>query len=113
MEDNIQIALEERNKYVDKCKEVLIKEIEVLFRTIPLASLILFYMDLPNINMNYRDNPVISDLSLYTSQGTLINNEDSNQALGNLNLLMHLCGIGLIHLFPCGKVMLHREHYIR
>lgn len=113
MEDNIQIALEERNKYVDRCKEILVKEIEALFRAVPLASLIEFYMDLPAINMAYRDNPIISDLGIYTSQEVLVNNEESSKALGNLNLLMHLCGMGLIHLFPCGKVVLHREHYIR
>lgn len=105
------LSLEERAKYIEVCKELIVKAIGHCFNIVPSASRIEFFMELPNHSTPYRDNPLITEISIWSLVDELLTDNVSQAALGELNLVLNLCGIGLINLFPCGKVVLYKEHY--
>lgn len=112
MEDVIELALEERRKYKEACKGIVVRTISRLFSAVPFAQRVEFFMDMPTqVITPYRDNPYITDLSLFNSQGELLRDDGAYNAMGELNLILNLCGMCLIDLFSCGRVVLNREHY--
>jgi hypothetical protein len=110
----VEQALEERRKYKEVSKELVILSISNVFSTNPYTQRIEFFMDMPvNMITPYRDNPLITDIKGFNLNNEIMEDGNSKTLIGDLNLVLNLCGMCLLDLFSCGKVTLNREHYIR
>lgn len=114
MINTVEQALEERSKYKEACKNLVIISITNVFTTNPYTQKIEFFMDLPTTAITpYRDNPLISNIKAYNFKNESLEDENTQAVIGDLNLVLNLCGMCLLDLFLSGIVTLNREHYIR